>query len=408
MSHTQLYLDTARLGRMSGRAQKAQLDFTRMAGEQGASLFFERFLQHGSDGWPSAVRARFPGLTCWQGVAPLKQSLRTLAGSNPELPVLMVGRSAQLMKFAARMLFRRCVNVLVTDLGWPPYHKILESQAARASRTVTTLAVRELMCDGQATEEQVVEAVRNRFVQSDCDGLFLTAVSNLGFRLPVERLVRALEAVRELRFVVIDGAQDFCHVSADLSREYCDLYLASCHKWLQGFHPMGLGFYGRRRSRSVIETALGQMLASGDLDDPLLRFTAQLENSALDGDTETVNLIPLLTSQGAAADALERPSPLPTLLGVRQKNLAQATLVAESCGWRSLMPAEPFRTGILLLQAEREATRSLPAEAVRGAFAEKGIALTAYDAGTIRLSMPAAEWQPEEIDQVGRALRSVA
>ena len=210
----------------------------------------------------------------------------------------MVNRSAQLMKFAAQVLFRRCGNVLVTDLGWTPYHKILETEAVRARRVVTSLAVRDIMRDSQATEDQLVEAVRDRFVQSDCDGLFLTAVSNLGFRLPVERLVRALEGVREVRFVVIDGAQDFCHVSADLGNEYCDLYLASCHKWLQGFHPMGLGFYGRRRSRSMIETALRQMVSSGDRDDPLPRFTAQLERSALDGETETVNLIPLFTAQG--------------------------------------------------------------------------------------------------------------
>ena len=263
------------------------------------------------------------------------------------------------MKFAARLLFRRCGNVLVTDLGWPPYHKILEVEAARAHSSVTTLAVRQLMCEWQASEDELVEAVRRRFVQSGCDGLFFTAVSNLGYRLPVERLVRALEAVRELRFVVIDGAQDFCHVSADLSNEYCDLYLASCHKWLQGYHPMGLGFYGRRRTRSMIETVLGQMLASGDLDDPLLRFTAQLERSALDGETETLNLMPLFTSQGAAADALERTSWPPALLGMRQKNLAQAAFVAASCGWHPLLPAEPFRTGILLLEAERQATRRL-------------------------------------------------
>ena len=106
--------------------------------------------------------------------------------------------------------------------------------------------------------------------------------------------------------------QDYCHVSADLRNEYCDLYLASCHKWLQGFHPMGLGFYGRR-SRSMIETALGQLLSSGDLDDPLLRLTVQMETATLDGETVAVNLIALFTSQGAAADALERSSPLPSL-----------------------------------------------------------------------------------------------
>jgi len=405
---TRLYLDTARLGRMSGRAQQAHLDFARMAGEEGASLFFERFLQEGSACWPASTRSRFPGLTCWQGIGPLKQSLRKLAGSSPTLPVLMVNRSAQLMRFAARLLFHPCRNVLVTDLGWPPYQEILESEGHRAGRLITPLAILALVCDRQATEDDVIEAVRDRFLQAGCDGLFLTAVSHLGFRLPVERLVRALESVRELRFVVVDGAQDFCHASADLSNEYCDLYLASSHKWLQGFHPMGLGFYGRQRSRAMIETVLAHVLASGELDDPLLRFTMQMENATLDGETETVNLIPLFTCQGAATDALEQSSPPPTILPLRQKNVVQAASVAESNGWHPFVPGEPFQTGILLLQAEREATQALAARELRQAFAGDGIALTSYERGFVRLSMPAAAWQPEELTQLGRALRARA
>lgn len=120
MQPTQLYLDTARLGQMSQRAQQMLLDFTRFAGEEGGSPFFERFLQDGSESWTAAVRSRFPSLTHWRGVGSLKQDLRTLAGSRPDLPLLMVNRSTQLMKFAARLLFQRCRNVLVTDLCWSP------------------------------------------------------------------------------------------------------------------------------------------------------------------------------------------------------------------------------------------------------------------------------------------------
>ena len=47
MRPTQLYLDTARLGRMTLRAQQAYLDFVRLAGDEGGSLLFERFLQFG-------------------------------------------------------------------------------------------------------------------------------------------------------------------------------------------------------------------------------------------------------------------------------------------------------------------------------------------------------------------------
>ena len=42
-----LYLDTARLGRMSPRAQRAQIDFVRLAGEEGCTLYWERFLRDG-------------------------------------------------------------------------------------------------------------------------------------------------------------------------------------------------------------------------------------------------------------------------------------------------------------------------------------------------------------------------
>jgi len=405
---TQLYLDTARLGQMSRRAQQAHLDFARMAVEEGASQFFERFLREGSDSWSGNVQSRFHGLTCWRGISRLKENLRTLAGSDPELPVLMVNRLADLMRFASRLLFQQCSNVLVTDLGWPPYREILDGEARRAGRSVTPLAVRELICDSQFGEDDLVDAVRRRFLAAGCDGLFLTAVSHQGFRLPAERLVRALEQVREVRSIVIDGAQDFCHASADLSNEYCDLYLAGCHKWLQGFHPMGLGFYGRRRSRVMVEMLLVDLLESGELNDPLLRFTTQIESAKLDGETETVNLIPIFTCQGATAEALERSASVPSLLGMRRRNVLQAASVAESSGWRPVLPAEPFRTGIMLLQSERDVIRRRSHRDLRESFADEGVALTAYDGGFVRLSMPATEWQPQEIDQLRSALHSVA
>jgi len=403
LEHNHLYLDTARLGRMSRRAQHAHVDLSRLAGEEAGSVFFERFLVEGSRDWCSTLRCRYPGLECWQGVAPLKEGLRALAGSTPTLPVLMVNRLSQLMRFAARLLFHPCRNVLVTDLGWPPYHEILDSEARRAGRAVTTARLKTWILEGK-----VIDVIRRRFLEADCDGLFLTSVSHLGIRLPVERLVRALEDIRKVRLVVVDGAQHFCHVAADLSNEYCDLYLAGSHKWLQGFHPMGLGFYGRQRSRATIETVLKHLLASGELDDPLLRFTTQLETAVLDGVTETVNVFPLFTCQGAVAEALESSVAPPPHLGARQQNLAKAAELAESCGWRPVQATSPFASGILLLEAERESTRGVPAQHLRRSFAANGIALTAYDGGLIRLSMPGEEWQPAEIEQLRMALHAVA
>jgi hypothetical protein len=405
---TQLYLDTARLGRMSPRARQAHLDFTRLAGEEGGSLFAETFLRGGAADWSAEAQARYPGLAGWRGVSGLKESLRTLAGSSPGLPVLLANRSAQLMKLAARLLYHPCENVLVTDLGWPPYHEMLAAEAARAGRRLTTVPVRELALGGQAGEGEIVEAVRGHYLRERCDGLFLTAVSHLGVRLPVERLVRSLEAAAEPSFVVIDGAQEFCHVAADLHHEYCDLYMAGCHKWLQAYHPMGLAFYGRRRSRFVIETVLGHFIGTGELDDPLLRFSAQLEGNCLDGRTETVNLACLFSCQGAVADALEGACDPSHCLPHRLGSLSTAADVAAASGWRPLLAPPAFRTGILLLQAEREPTRAAPADVLRSAFCEQGVAVTAYDGGLVRLSMPASPWRPGEIDYLGRVLASVA
>jgi len=56
----------------------------------------------------------------------------------------------------------------------------------------------------------------------ECDGVFLSAVSNLGVRLPVAKIVRALKATGHLRFVVVDGAQELNHIPTDLSHEHCD------------------------------------------------------------------------------------------------------------------------------------------------------------------------------------------
>jgi hypothetical protein len=393
---------------MSPRAQQAQLDFARLSGDEGASLWFETFLRSGAGEWSREARDSYPGLANWRGVTGLKAALRDLAGSSAELPVLVANRSAQLMKFAARLLYHPCEKVLVTDLGWPPYHELLAAEAARAGGSVTVAPVRDLALQRCAGEEEIVEVVAGHYLREHCDGLFLTAVSHLGVRLPVERLVRALEARCAPRFVVIDGAQEFCHVTADLRHEYCDLYLAGCHKWLQACHPMGLAFYGRRRSRFVIETILGHLLASGELDDPLLAFSQQLESGSLNGRTETVNLACLFSCQGAVEDALEAPRGPSACLPRRLESLGVAAGVAAHSGWQPLLPVQSVRTGILLLQSGREAGRALPGEGLRQAFSDQGVALTGYDGGVIRLSMPAEGWRSGEIEQLRSVLTSLA
>jgi Aminotransferase class-V len=346
VEQTRLYLDTARLGRMSPRAEQAHTDFARLAADEAGSFFFERFLRSGASDWPEAALPRYPELANWRGVAPLKPALRELTGSHPDLPVLLVNRSAQLMKLAALSFFGPCENVLATDLGWPPYNDVLAEESRRSGRQVTVAGLKDGVLRDGWSEDDVIRVIQDQFWQNKCDGLFLGAVSHLGVRLPAEQIVQRLEAACKLRFVVIDGAQEFCHVPTRLRTEYCDLYLAGCHKWLGGCHPMGLGFYGRYRSQETIETILGIHLASGAIDDPLLRFSTQLETGQMDGRTETVSLMPLFTGYGAVLDAIEgRAAGLPRRLA----NIPAVTSLAQSTNWEPVLPDETLRTGILML-----------------------------------------------------------
>jgi hypothetical protein len=397
-----LYLDTARLGRMAPGAQRAFHEFIELAGAEGGSPIFDHFLRRGIDAAAPPVLRGYSGLGCWQGVDALKESLRMLAGSLPDLPVLLANRSAQLMKLASRLLFQVCRNVLVTDLGWPAYHDILAAECRRPNRQVTAVSVRAAILDRCAEEEEVADLIVGEFARKSCDGLFLTAVNNHGIRLPVERIVRTLRAKHEIWFVVVDGAQDFCHVASDLSREFCDFYLAGAHKWLGAYCPLGLGFYGRRSTKGYVETVVEQMLAGGDLDDPLLRFVTQMETGTTTGTTETVNLLPLFSCQGAVGDAhaVDRSK--------RFANMDEAVRMAAGTGWVPRLPSAAFRSGILMLQAERAATRQIPPDALRSAFRAQDIALTAYDGGLLRLSMPERNWCGCDLDTLQHALRQLA
>lgn len=147
-----LYLDTARIGRITPGAQRAFIDYLTLVGQEGGSSYFERFLRHGLADCPSWMKNAYPSLNCWNGIESLKHSLRTLAGSQAELPVLLSLRTSQLMKLAARLMLRNCSNVLTTDLGWPSYYITLEAERVRSNATTTTVAVRNVVLERGATE----------------------------------------------------------------------------------------------------------------------------------------------------------------------------------------------------------------------------------------------------------------
>lgn len=399
-----LYLDTARLGRLTPMAEQASIDFARFAAEVGCPSYFECFLRDGEAALPVDVRNEFPALSLWQGIGSLKKRLRRLIGTSDELPVLLANRTAQLMKFAARVLFRPCRNVLTLDATWPTYREILESERRRASREISTSHVHFDILSGRVSESDLIAKIVFDFERFDCDGLFLPAVTSDGIRVPVESIVQQIESKHGSFPVVIDGAQDFCHTQNSLATEFCDMYLAGCHKWLGGYYPMGLLFYGRRRTRAFVETVLDQMLFDGDLDDPLLRFANQLQFAPLDGVSETVSLGSLFSCHGATLDAAKDRD---KAYSIREANREAALRATDSTDWVPVSPASEFQTGVVVLRPDTPRKIGTKPNAVRMAFERTGVSLSAYDDGRIRLSMPDLPLEDAELQQLHNALGAV-
>jgi len=271
---TTLYLDTARLGKMSPRAQAANMAFTSLAGEVGCSVRFDELLYRGFSAWDACLQKRFRGLSDWRGLFGLKASLRALTGALPGLPVLLANRTAELMRLAARLLFRRCKRVLLSDLEWPAYQAILANEGRRTGGEVKQAPLREFLLNDGASPEEIVALLSAYYEDDGCDGLFLSSVTYEGIRLPVREIARSLVSAPQAPLVVVDGAQGFCHAPAELELGYCDFYLAGCHKWLRAYEPMGLGFCGRESSQGFVKSVCDEMMESGELDDPLLHFTS--------------------------------------------------------------------------------------------------------------------------------------
>jgi hypothetical protein len=371
---------------MTPAAKDAQLDFVRLAAEEPSSLYIEQFLRDGFAVWPTEYQRRYPSLATWSGVAGLKRSLRRLANVSSDWPVLLASRSLSLVKLAASCMFRVCSRVLATDLSWPTYQHVLDRRAARAGGTITSVPIREQVFARDLSARDVADIVTDHYVAQRCDGLFLPAVDHLGIRLPLREIMRRIEQRAELRFVFIDAAQAFCHVPLDSSVEIADFIVAGSHKWLGGYLPMGIAFVGRQCAAGVqrLVTLLQQ---TGNLDDPLLRFTQQLDGGMLDSHSETANLSSLFACAGAVADFARGGKVL--LEGELPSIDEVERLVTVPRGdWRLLSPMELMRSRIALF--ESSACRDLPVDVLRQKWFDAGRIVSAYPHGRVRVSFPFA------------------
>jgi selenocysteine lyase/cysteine desulfurase len=223
-------------------------------------------------------------------------------------------------------------------------------------------------------------------------------------RLPIEEIVAAIRRKYELRFIVVDAAQALAHVPLDDCLSEADLTIAGCHKWLRGYFPLGLGFYGQPSTREFIDRTASDMLGTSALDDGLLRFCGQLSNVALDGYSETVNLGPLFSCCGATMDAAVTAGSTQESLACQAVNAELVQDLAQGGNWRAVIPDKAFRTGVLLLEHGGRAADALTGEDVRRCLQKCGVVATGYDGGLARLSMPKRPFRDSELRLLRKAL----
>jgi hypothetical protein len=233
----------------------------------------------------------------------------------------------------------------------------------------------------------------------------MSSVSYQGVQLPVSLLCERLSRGRGPRFAVIDGAQATAHTPAtDLA--HCDLFLTSCHKWLRAHLPLGFAVCPRSRSAGFIRATLAGMVASFKVDDPLLRFTEELEAvRLLPPYGETVGVTSLFTARAAAEDYLGGARAEPGFAALLE-NADEAAAAAREAGWCPLRPHPSLRSGMLLLEPPVGAAGAGAADGLRTRFAEAGVILTAYEGGRVRLSMPNRPWGKGDLDRLRSALQT--
>lgn len=388
---------------MTPAAQRAQLDFVRLSGEEPSSLYFERFLRDGFASWPTDYQRRFAGLKSWGGVTALKQSLRWLAGAPQDGQTVLASRSLSLVRFAAERLFRTCRHLLTTDLSWPTYQRALDRRAARTDRGITTTPIREHILRHGWTAADVVDHLARIFAAEQCDGLFLPAVDHLGIRVPVREIVERIECVSDLRFCLVDAAQAFCHVPLAESAACADFVIAGSHKWMGAYLPMGIGFAGRRRSQGMIRRGLLRFQKRGGSDDPLLKFTENLEGGALDGYSETANLAPLFASAGAAMDQLSTAaSELRCEYELDRASID--VLPRPTQDWQPLRRDASLSSRIVLFETRLSRRQVDEPDTVRRLWLDAGLVVSAYPNGLVRLSVPPGGIQALRHDHDGLQL----
>lgn len=255
------------------------------------------------------------------------------------------------------------------------------------------LSARSRQLDGS---ERVAGRLAGAFLRGKCDGLFVSALTYQGLRVPVAEL-RRMTASR-LSFAVVDGAQALAHLDANGA----DIFVSGAHKWL-GAAPLGMAACCTCRAKDAFRTKADQCCDRSVTADPLFRLLETDRNATESRFYETVNVEPLLLCRAAINDVSPLQYDTDEPLARRIANANKVRELAAHTGWQHVYSNQS--SGIVLLESISPATREVSCDVLREAFQERKISITAYDGSLIRLSMPVRALNVSELKHLKKALK---
>jgi selenocysteine lyase/cysteine desulfurase len=401
---TELYFDTARLGRMCTEARQAEQDFSKLASQLGSSLYWERFLAQGFEALPNRIRRSSPALTCWSGLTGLRRRLASFVSLPETGSVLMAGQSRTLITLAAECLYQKCNRVLATDLEWPPYLAILKRTAVRSGKTLHVYPLRQQVLRANVGRQAMVDSLVSAYSRHDCDGLFLSDITNTGVSMPYELVAREIAQVQPLRFSVIDGAQAFGQRPVDLSDSPIDLYLAGTQKWFGAYHPLRVAFVPTESA--PILHLFRRLLSQFQICDPLTDFCHSVTTGNWRAFGETVNLSALMTAAGALARWERSPLSLAERWENRRTNRRRVLDALSTVAHSAIDDSLSSGVALLNLRSGRPATTS-SCTRLREYLGRQHIVASEPLCGFVRLAMPGVLVSPTALKRLRQAFSAI-
>ena len=245
----------------------------------------------------------------------------------------------------------------------------------------------------ESSPQDLATRICESYVRSNCDSLVLPLIDNRGISLPVGEIVDRLRlAGRTPRQVVVDASQAIGHIPINLASLKCDFLICGAHKWVGGYHPLGIG----------VLAGSGEAIAQRALrSDPILRLTHEANGSLAIRHGETAAILPLLTAAGAISDF--NHFTVEQRLANRVANRRRLVSLLLETNWYPIrVDAQPH--GIVL--ARPPATRMHRRGVMQTRqFRPSGIALTCYENGLVRFSLPDQRFTQAEEFLILRALK---